>query len=151
MYRAQNLMFAPEGFRAETYVYPILSTDVNGGSAIAAGKEIQNIPIQIDKDYDFYLCGMAYAAPFNFNLLGFRLRDAWNSYLSDDYCLTILYAYPAGVNSDKGAGFAPVFEPPLLCPKGSTIQLDVKNFSALTAYAWQNLELRGYKTVRGCD
>lgn len=151
MYRPQNLIYLPQGFRAETYVYPVLASDVNAGAVIAAGREIIGIPIQIDKDYDFYLCGMAYAAPNNLNFLGFRLRDAWGSYLSDDYCLTILYAYPAGQNSDKGGGFAPVFEPPVLFPRGSTLQLDVKNMSPATSYAWQNLELRGFKTVEGCN
>ncbi len=147
MYRPQRYSPAPAGLNPEYFAVPITQAMVNGGAAIAALAELQNIGIQMDMDFDFYMTGLAYSAPTNLNFLGIRLRDAWGVYLSQDYLLTYLYAYPAGVNPDRGGGFIPVFEPPVWCPAGSVLQMDVTNFSTSTGYVWANLELRGYKAV----
>lgn len=146
-YRPQRLMNLPEGVIAEPFAIPVVQNDVNNGSVITAQREIPNIPIPVDKDFDFWLCGIAYGDPAVFDLLGLRLRDAWGNYLQDDYALCSAFM-PLGVAADaSGGGAAPGFEPPVFCPKGSYLQLDVKNLGLVTSYAWGNMELRGFKTV----
>jgi len=148
-YRPQRLVTIPEGWNAEPFIVPVVASDVNQGNAILAGLEYKSIPIPMDRDFDFWLLGFAYSCPQNIDSLGFRLRDSWGNYLSDDYCAAAFYALPAGVNPAIGGGYAPVVEPPLYCPHGSVLQLDVKNLLAVggPAYVWGNMELRGFKVV----
>ena len=146
-YRPQRIIPPPAGFNAEPYIYPVTQNQVNAGAALGPSASLRDIPIAMDRDFDFYLCGLAYSCPINLNQLGIRLRDAWNVYLSDDHLLTCLYAYPAGIDPARGGGFIPVFDPPILCPAGSYLQMDVTNFSKANSYVFQNIELRGFKAV----
>lgn len=141
-------MSLPAGLTPEPFIVPVVQNDVNNGNPIAAGVTLPPIPIHMDRDFDFWLCGMAYACPINLSSLAFRLQDAWGTYLSDDFALVSMYAYPAGVNAfAMGAGYAPVFEPPVYCPRASDLQINVMNFAAATSFTWGNLELRGFKTL----
>ena len=147
MYRPQRAIITPPGYRDELFAYPILGAQFG---LVPSQQQITSIPIPMDRDYPFYLCGVAYGTDL-LSPIGLRFRDAWGTYLSDDYCTATLYAYPVNTGGAFGGGFIPVFEPPILMPAGSIPLVDLKNMSTDgSSWAVLDFELRGFKRVKVC-
>lgn len=149
-YRPQRAMLTPPGYRDEEFIYPILGSQIG---SIAAGLEVTNIPLPMDRDYPYFWTGVAYSSNVA-SSIGLRFRDAYGTYLSDDYCSSTLYLYPAndGAAAAFGGGFIAVFEPPVICPAGSIPLVDFKNLTATGGAAATpiDFELRGFKRVKVC-
>lgn len=150
-YRPQRAIITPPGYRDEEFIYPVLGSQIG---VLAAGQEITNVPIPMDRDYPYFWTGVAYStnAPSS---IGLRFRDAYGTYLSDDYCSTTLYCYPANDGTFFGAfggGFIALFEPPILCPAGSIPLVDFKNLTTVggSGASPYDFELRGFKRLKAC-
>lgn len=142
IYRPEFLITPPGAdFEDRPYVYPISAF---AGATLAAGAFTQEFPFQIETDADFWLCAIAYAVQGTLTSLCARIKDCFGNYLSDGWIAVNASANPAGVATDRGGGFSPVFDPPVFCPAGGVLLLSALN-PGTTAATVNSVELRGYK------
>ena len=148
IWHPQRIIETPDGFQDEPYAYTPNQLYFN--FSLAPGQEVIGLPIPTDQDADFYLCSIAFTFPgtANLNWLGYKLRNGYGQYMSDDYLSVIGSAYAAGsINAPfSSGGFTDVFETPDYQKAGSILMIDVKNQSDTTTFTFnQAFELRGFK------
>ncbi len=148
-YRPQWAMRYREGLlHGEPWVQAVPGFSISGGS-LAASETIRDIPIALDRTAEYlYLCAIATHVAGNPLAVGIMLRDCYGNPLSDDFLGVAEYSFPGGA-ADRGGGYAAVFEPPIPCPRGGVLLLDITNFDAVASVI-PNLELRGFKMLKRC-
>lgn len=114
-------------------------------TAMPAGALLQNIPLQLQTDFPFYLRGLQVkggpgtAQPANVSV---RLKDPFSRDLSNDFLPLGLYITPSGavsattavipVTAFRNNPLTVVFEPEVRCPAGSIWWLSIQNPTATT-------------------
>lgn len=112
------------------YSFDSSNTPVLANVALAGGAQAQRIPLQLDKDADFYLRGIQVFAPL-FSALEFRLEDPRGNPLSDteNASDTINFQYNALYGETDGAGIVALDSDDygIYCDAGSRLCLYVLN------------------------
>lgn len=121
---------APTGMMWEEFEYnfdptntPILNTQ------LLPGQTLLNIPLVLQSDAVFFIRAIQVNDPQQ--SLGVRFRDAFGRYLSspDTFVPSFTYSSPQPLNGSLPGISVVLIEPPLECPKGSVILLDIANIA----------------------
>lgn len=155
MYRPQNVFQEPANCEVQRCVYSFDSTNTPNlaNTALAAGAVISRIPLQLDKDADFYL--RAIQTPDDNNGLEFRIEDMKGHALSDKDNAEELrnYQYPALYSAMDGAGITALDNADdygVFCQQGSRLTLWIFNNgpAAINLTTWV-INLHGVKRYTG--
>jgi hypothetical protein len=131
MYTPQNVFSEPRNCDVQRCVYSFDRTNTPWlTTTLAAGANISRIPLQLDKDADFFL--RAIQTTDNGVGLEFRLEDMKGHPLSDkDNVVTLTnYEYPALYSAMDGAGITTVDNADdygVFCQQGSRLTLWLLN------------------------
>jgi hypothetical protein len=153
MIRPQFPFPTPPDCYDEDFVYSFNSTNTPAlGTSIAAGAQLQNIPLLLTPDAPFLWRGLS--TPVS-NLM-IRFKEPAGNYLSDGYVPIDLYTVPAGITTtqgtpvileaDAGDGQGAIF-----CPAGGIVTVYFYNSTAgsLTPPSIQLLGVKRYpKSLR---
>lgn len=130
MYRPQfPYAPAPSGYRDDDFDYYFDFTTVAllNNTGLATGAIIQNIQLPLQSDAPFLWKGVQVKGVNGADpIVAVQFKDAHSNYLSDDFVPLDLYVSPNGTSPQAGF-LGIVWEPPILCPAGSTIWLNLKN------------------------
>lgn len=130
MYRPQFVYAPPPpGYRDEDFDYYFDFTTVAllNNTTLASAAIIQNIPLTLQSDAAFLWKGIQVKGVNGADpVVAIQLKDAHSNYLSDDFVPLDLYAAPNSTSPQAGF-LGIVWEPPIICPAGCTIWMNLKN------------------------
>ena len=123
-YRPQYAMPpTPPGFRDEEFEYYFDSTNTPGLQPLVSGQKLNKVTLQLQQDAEFIWRAIEISG--NTGPLQIRFYDPFSNELS---AVTIECdrAYGATLNASEPVGRLPVvFEPPITCPAGGFLQVDI--------------------------
>jgi hypothetical protein len=136
----------PEGFRDVPFVYYYDGNNTPQlNSNVAASSRIENIPLPLQRDADFYWRGFEVIVSSVSSQLFVKFRDNAQNFLFDDY-IRIPELVGAGRAAVTGQSVV-TLEPEIFCPAGGTLWLFLSN-STLFAEAPPVVVLYGVKRLK---
>jgi hypothetical protein len=132
LYRAQFAYPPSRGLKDETFHYSFDGSNVAIlGTGILAGKQVNDIYLQLQNDYEFACRGAKVQFSTGFSNLYLWLKDPFGNYLSQTYVPLSLYLTGAG-GAVTGSLVIP-FEPEIQCPAGGVFTAYLYNPLAIEA------------------